>query len=42
MDSSFVLPVALLYGAFSGTFLGRAAQLWRLTLRDEQPAPAAA
>jgi hypothetical protein len=32
-DSSFVLPVATLYGAFSGIFLGRAAQLWRLPLR---------
>jgi uncharacterized membrane protein len=32
-DGSFVLPVATLYGAFSGVFLGRAAQLWRLTLR---------
>lgn len=32
MDGSFVLPVATLYGAFSGLFLGRAAQLWRLAL----------
>lgn len=31
-DGSFVLPVATLYGAFSGLFLGRAAQLWRLAL----------
>lgn len=42
MESSFVLPVALLYGAFSGAFLGRAAQLVRLTLRGELPAPATA
>ena len=33
LDSGFVLPVATLYGAFSGVFLGRAAQLWRLPLR---------
>ena len=32
-DASFVLPVAMLYGAFSGVFLGRAVQLWRLALR---------
>lgn len=36
----FALPVAALYGAFSGIFLGRAAQLWRLALRA-QPALAA-
>jgi len=40
-DGSFVLPVATLYGAFSGIFIGRAAQLWRLTLRAT-PAVAAA
>lgn len=39
MDGSFVLPVATLYGAFSGLFLGRAAQLWRLALA---PRPVAA
>jgi uncharacterized membrane protein len=32
MDTSFVLPVATLYGALSGIFLGRAARLWRLAL----------
>ena len=32
-DTSFVLPVATLYGAFSGMFLGRGVQLWRLALR---------
>jgi uncharacterized membrane protein len=32
MDTSFVLPVAALYGALSGIFLGRAARLWRLAL----------
>ena len=26
-------PLAALYGAFSGTFAGRAARLWRLALR---------
>lgn len=41
MDSSFVLPVATMFGAFSGIFLGRAAQLWRLPLRHPA-APAAA
>ena len=29
-DSSFALPAAALYGAFSGLFTGRAARLWRL------------
>ena len=32
-DASFVLPVATLYGAFSGLFLGRGVQLWRMPLR---------
>jgi uncharacterized membrane protein len=32
LDTSFVLPVATLYGAVSGIFLGRAARLWRLAL----------
>jgi len=32
-DQGFVLPVAVLYGALSGLFLGRAARLWRLALR---------
>jgi uncharacterized membrane protein len=41
MDSAFVLPVATMYGAFSGVFLGRAAQLWRLPLRSNTPALAA-
>jgi uncharacterized membrane protein len=40
-DPAFALPVATLYGVFSGVFLGRAAQLWRLALRP-QPALAAA
>lgn len=34
-DRVFALPVALLYGAFSGLFLGRAAQLWRLAVRTQ-------
>lgn len=33
VDATFVLPVAALYGAFSGMFLGRAAQLWRVAAR---------
>jgi len=41
LDSAFVLPVATMYGAFSGVFLGRAAQLWRLPLRTPTPALAA-
>ncbi len=32
-DRAFALPVAALYGACSGIFLGRAVQLWRLALR---------
>jgi len=32
-DRAFALPVAALYGACSGIFLGRAMQLWRLALR---------
>jgi hypothetical protein len=32
MDTSFVLVVATVHGVFSGIFLGRAAQLWRLAL----------
>ncbi len=31
-DSSFALTLGLLYGAFSGLFLARAAQLWRVAL----------
>jgi uncharacterized membrane protein len=34
-EPGFTLPVAALYGAFSGIFLGRAAQLWRLALRPQ-------
>jgi len=32
MDTGFVLVVATVHGVFSGIFLGRAAQLWRLAL----------
>jgi uncharacterized membrane protein len=39
-ERAFALPVAVIYGACSGIFLGRAAQLWRLALRP-QPALAA-
>ena len=31
-DSSFALALSLLYGAFSGVFLARATQLWRMAL----------
>jgi hypothetical protein len=36
-DTAFTLPVAAIYGAFSGIFAGRAARLLRLAMR---PAPA--
>lgn len=32
-DASYALPVAGLYGAFTGVFVGRAMRLWKLTLR---------
>jgi hypothetical protein len=32
-DAQYALPVAALYGAFSGIFIGRAARLWRLAYR---------
>lgn len=32
-DSAFALTVAVLYGLFSGIFLGRALRLWRLAKR---------
>ncbi len=32
-ESSYVLSVAALYGAFTGVFVGRASRLWRLVLR---------
>jgi uncharacterized membrane protein len=35
-EAAFVLPVATLYGATSGLFLGRALQLWRLALRPQR------
>lgn len=31
-DSSFALSLGMLYGAFSGVFLARATQLWRVAL----------
>lgn len=34
-EAGFALPVATLYGAFSGVFLGRAVQLWRLAWRGQ-------
>jgi hypothetical protein len=41
-DTGFALPVAALYGVFSGMFAGRAARLWRLALRPEAAVPARA
>ena len=35
-DSSFALSIGMLYGAFSGVFLARAAQLWRVALAQPQ------
>lgn len=35
-ETAFVLPMAALSGVFSGVFLGRAAQLWRLALPPRQ------
>jgi hypothetical protein len=34
-DMGFALPIAALYGAFSGLFSGRGARLWRLVLREK-------
>ena len=33
-DSQYTLIIAALYGVFSGTFIGRAARLWRLAFRS--------
>ncbi len=35
-DSSFALTIGLLYGAFSGVFLARATQLWRVALAQHR------
>ncbi|QHE87509.1 DUF6622 family protein [Hydrogenophaga sp. BPS33] len=32
-DAAYVTCIATLYGAFTGVFIGRASQLWRLPLR---------
>lgn len=32
----FALPVAALYGAFSGIFAARALRMWRLAIRDDR------
>jgi hypothetical protein len=37
-DPQYALTVAALYGAFTGMFLGRAARLWRLALRNDAAA----
>ena len=39
-DAGFVLLVAILYGAFTGVFIGRAARLWRLSLHPAAGAAA--
>ncbi|HEV8313438.1 MAG TPA: DUF6622 family protein, partial [Burkholderiaceae bacterium] len=31
-ELSFALPIAAMYGAFSGVFLGRAMRLWKLAM----------
>jgi hypothetical protein len=41
-DVGFALPVAALYGVFTGLFAGRAARLWRLALRPVAGMPARA
>jgi hypothetical protein len=41
-DAGFALPVAALYGVFSGLFAGRAARLWRLAVGGGTAAPARA
>lgn len=33
LEAGFTLPVAAVYGVFTGLFIGRAARLWRLALR---------
>jgi len=39
-DTAFALPVAAVYGIFTGLFAGRAARLWRLALRSGTAVPA--
>lgn len=39
-EAGFALPVAALYGMFTGLFAGRAARLWRLALRTDAAVPA--
>lgn len=36
-DGPYTLGVAMIYGVFSGLFIGRAARLWRLTARRGTP-----
>ena len=33
-QTGFALPIAAMYGAFSGAFRGRAMRLWKLTMRQ--------
>jgi uncharacterized protein YneF (UPF0154 family) len=33
-DDQYTLVVSVIYGLFSGIFIGRAARLWRLALRS--------
>lgn len=35
-DTVFALAVPLLYGAFTGTLVGRALRLWRLAVREDR------
>jgi hypothetical protein len=37
-DAVFALGISTLYGAFSGTFAGRAVRLWRLAMRADRAA----
>lgn len=35
-DPVFALAIPVLYGAFSGVFMGRALRLWKVALRDDR------
>ncbi|HEV8313008.1 MAG TPA: DUF6622 family protein [Burkholderiaceae bacterium] len=41
-ELSFALPIAAMYGAFSGVFLGRAMRLWKLAMGAPSTASATA
>lgn len=40
-QASFVLPVSLVYGAFSGIFAARALRMWKLAIRTDRADTAA-